>query len=51
MWYVTRHDYFDILADDVMIALYMMGLPYEVISEGYDDEYATYRTILQLVVV
>ena len=48
---IITNDYFDILADDVMIALYMMGLPYEVISEGYDDEYAAYRTILQLVVV
>jgi len=28
-----------------------MSLPYEIISEGYDDEYAAYRTILQLVVI
>ena len=48
---IITNDYFDILADDVAIALYMMDLPYEVISEGYDDDYAAYRTILQLVVI
>lgn len=41
----------DTLADDIMAALWTMDLPYEVVSEGYDDEYAAMRTILQLVVV
>ena len=41
----------DTLPDDIMAALWMMSLPYEVISDGYDDEYAAFRTILQLVVV
>lgn len=48
---VITNDYYDVLADDVMIALCMMNLPYAIISEGYDDDYAAYRTILQLVVV
>lgn len=41
----------DTLADDIMAALWMMDLPYEVVSEGYDDEYAAHRTIIQTVVV
>ena len=41
----------DFLVDDVCAALWAMDLPYSVESEGYDDEYAAYRTILQLVVV
>jgi hypothetical protein len=43
------HD--DFLVDDICAALWMMDIPYSVESEGYDDEYAAYRTILQLVVV
>lgn len=43
------HD--DTLVDDICAALWMMDLPYSVQSEGYDDEYNAYRTILQLVVV
>ena len=41
----------DMLVDDIAAALWMMDLPYSVVSEGYDDEYAAFRTILQLVVV
>lgn len=41
----------DFLVDDVAGALWLMGLPYSVESEGYDDEYAAFRTILQLVVI
>lgn len=41
----------DILVDTVTSALWLLDLPYSVESEGYDDEYAAYRTILQLVVV
>ena len=48
---IITNDYYDLLAEDVAIALIMMHLPYEVISEGYDDDYAAYRTILQLVVM
>jgi hypothetical protein len=29
----------------------MMDLPYSIESEGYDDDYADLRTILQLVVI
>ena len=47
---IISNDYYDLLAEDVEIALVMMHLPYEVISEGYDDDYEAYRTILQLVV-
>ena len=43
------HD--DMLVDDICAALWMMDLTYSVQSEGYDDEYNAYRTILQLVVV
>lgn len=41
----------DTLVDDIAAALWLMDLPYNVVSEGYDDDYAAYRTILQLVVV
>lgn len=41
----------DTLVDDVCAALWMMDLPYSVESEGYDDDYAAMRTILQLVVI
>lgn len=41
----------DTLVDDITAALWLMDLPYEVVSEGYDDDYAAYRVILQLVVV
>lgn len=40
----------DLLVDDVCAALWMMDLPYSVESEGYDNDYAAFRTILQLVV-
>ena len=43
------HD--DTLVDDICAALWLMGIPYSVQSEGYDDEYNAYRTILQMVVV
>lgn len=41
----------DTLVEDVCAALWMMDLPYFIVSEGYDDEYADLRTILQLVVI
>jgi hypothetical protein len=41
----------DTLADDICAALWAMDLPYTVESEGYDDDYAAMRTIIQLVVV
>ena len=41
----------DTLVDDVCASLWMMNLPYTVVSEGYDDDYADLRTILQLVVI
>ena len=41
----------DTLVDDVCAALWTMDLSYSVVSEGYDDEFADLRTILQLVVV
>lgn len=41
----------DTLTDDICAALWMMDIPYSVESEGYDDEYCAYRTILQMVVV
>lgn len=41
----------DTLVDDICAALWLMNLSYSVESEGYDDEYAAWRTILQLVVV
>lgn len=43
------HD--DLMIDDIVAALWMMDLPYRVESEGYDDDYGAYRTILQLVVI
>ena len=41
----------DLMVDDICAALWAMDIPYSVESEGYDDEYAAYRTILQMVVV
>ena len=41
----------DLLVEDVLSALWMMDLPYAIVSEGYDDEYNDIRTILQLVVI
>lgn len=41
----------DTLVEDVCAALWMMDLPYFIVSEGYDDDYADLRTILQLVVI
>lgn len=41
----------DLLVEDVCAALWRMGLPYSVQSEGYDPEFNAYRTILQLVVI
>ena len=41
----------DTLVEDVCAALRMMDLPYSIESEGYDDDYADLRTILQLVVI
>ena len=41
----------DILVDDICAALWTMDLSYFIVSEGYDDEYAAYRTILQMAVV
>ena len=41
----------DSMVDDILTALCMMDQTYSVVSEGYDDEYTAYRTIVQLVVV
>ena len=41
----------DFMVDDILAALWMMDLPYSIVSEGYDDEYTASRTIVQLVVV
>lgn len=41
----------DTLVDEICAALWLLDLPYTVESDGYDDEYTAYRTILQLVVV
>ena len=41
----------DIIPDDILAALWAMDLPYSVESEGYDDEYAAFRTIVQTVVI
>lgn len=41
----------DTLVEDVCNALKAMDLPYTIESEGYDDDYADLRTILQLVVI
>lgn len=48
---IVSNDKDDILVNDVCVALWLMDLPYSVESEGYDDDYAAYRTILQLVVI
>lgn len=47
--FTNSHD--DTLVDDICAALWLMDLTYSVVSEGYDDEYNAYRTILQLVVI
>ena len=47
---VTR-DPNDFMVDDILAALWLMDLSYVIVSEGYDDEYRAFRTILQLVVV
>lgn len=41
----------DTIVDDVLAALWLMDLPYEIIYEGYDPDYAAMRVILQLVVI
>lgn len=41
----------DTIVDDVLAALWLMDLPYEIISEGYDPDYAAMRVVLQLVVI
>ena len=41
----------DTMPDDILAALWMMDIPYSVQSEGYEDELAAYRMILQMVVV
>ena len=41
----------DTMVDDILAALWMMDIPYSIQSEGYEDELAAYRTILQMVVV
>lgn len=41
----------DTVVDDVLAALWLMDLPYEIISEGYDPDYAAMRVVLQLVVI
>ena len=41
----------DFMVDDILAALWMMDLPYVIFSEGYDDDYCAFRTIVQLVVV
>ena len=41
----------DTLVEDVCAALWMMDIPYTIESEGYDDDYAALRTILQMVVI
>lgn len=41
----------DTLVDEICAALWLLDLPYTVESDGYDDEYTAYRTILQLVVI
>lgn len=41
----------DTIVDDVSAALWLMDLPYEIVSEGYDPDYAAMRVILQLVVI
>ena len=41
----------DPMIDDICAALWAMDITYSVQSEGYDDDLAAYRTILQMVVV
>lgn len=41
----------DTIVDDVLAALWLMDLPYEIVSEGYDPDYAAMRVVLQLVVI
>lgn len=41
----------DTMVDDILAALWMMDIPYSVQSEGYEDELAAYRMVLQMVVV
>lgn len=48
---IFSNNYADLLVDDICAALWLMEQSYSVVSEGYDDEYAAYRTILQLVVI
>ena len=48
---IITNDPNDFMVDDILAALWMMDLPYVIFSEGYDDEYTAYRTIVQLVVV
>ena len=48
---IVTQDHDDFMVDDILAALWMMDIPYEIMSEGYDDEYNACRTILQLVVV
>lgn len=43
------HD--DMMVDDICGALWAMDIPYSIQSDGYDDDLAAYRTILQMVVV
>lgn len=40
----------DLLFDDICGALWLMDIPYSVQSDGYDDEFNAFRTILQMVV-
>lgn len=41
----------DFMVDNILAALWLMDQTYSIVSEGYDDEYTAYRTIVQLVVV
>lgn len=41
----------DTIVDDVTGALWLMDLPYQIMSDGYDPDYAMRRCIIQLVVV
>lgn len=40
-----------IFADDILAALWAMNLPYSIQSEGYDQDYNAFRTIVQVVVI
>ena len=48
---IVYHNDLDPIVDDVLGALWLMDLPYDIISEGYDPDYAAMRLILQLVVI